>query len=302
MAVVGTNIVKKDKSAKAENSEETSTVESARLVNSERRKPEYYKGSELLSEGHFQRISEINKGRSQRRSQIIERVKDIFKEAEETPLHKNTTEETNDVLQIKKRSMANKTITVGNTSVIFDGNGVANISRLNVHVYNALLRQPGYSAYTAPKPKVVEKPIPVEVEKVVEVERIVEVPKKGAVTVADLEPEQLAALKTQWADEEALLVKEEKDLIEDEDTDTDKKDLIEDEDEDEEDEEEYPDPEFDEFTMGVLKEAMDNAEVEYKSSDNKESLVAKIQAAWDSEDDDLREIIFDTLYPPQEEE
>jgi hypothetical protein len=53
-------------------------------------------------------------------------------------------------LQIQNKNMAGKTKTVGSAIFVFNQNGVASVSPLELSAYNSLLKLPGYRPYSSP--------------------------------------------------------------------------------------------------------------------------------------------------------
>ncbi len=68
--------------------------------------------------------------------------------------------------------------------------------------------------------------------------------------------------------------------------------------EDDEDEYEYEEIDFFKYTKVPLQKALTKAGVDFKTPDKKSVLVDKLEKAW--EDDDLQEIIYDSLNPEED--
>ncbi len=273
MAIVGVNIHKtpcsdKNKSIVEDNEKQPAvlTIEEKRNLAVERRKPEVFSGKDLLSDGHHKKIAKRDSTHAARRQAVLDNLKTIYKTSQETPLQLRNNSGDEGMLMVYHRSMAGKTKVVGTTIFVFNRNGVASTPKINLFDYRMLLKRPGFVKW----PRAVAKKV---------------VP---PVAVVDVSTEDLKSVHEDWNEAFKAGV-----------TDT---AIVTGESEDFDDEDEYDEiPEeidFSRYNKTQLQEALLAAGIEFESKNLKSVLVGKLDKAW--EDDELQEIIYDSLNPEED--
>jgi hypothetical protein len=125
---------------------------------------EFFTGKGLIEDGHYDRMGAQRKDAAGKSKTLSEIKKQLVESSLETPVKLRDTR--GDMLVIKHQNMRNKTLVVGTTVFIFDENSIARVPRLARADFEALLRQPGYSApYVQPATAAVvkaEPPAPVK--------------------------------------------------------------------------------------------------------------------------------------------
>jgi len=231
----------------------------------------YFQGTNVLSDERSKKLASHQKSMAKKREYLINNIRSIYKMAENMPLTKtlDDTEEI-DMLLVRHKGMANKTITISNVAIVFDGEGIASIHPRHKHIHTIITRQPGYQVFAAPP---VYKSLPEAVKA-----PVVEV----AVPVPDLEddpvPDIDGLVEFSFTGElEMVPDEEEEDYLEDD-----------------EEYEEIPETlDFASFTKAQLQTALEEAKVMFKSSQSKSNLVSLITEVW--EDLELRETLYDAL-------
>lgn len=226
---------------------------------SKKGEPEFFTTQQLFTDNYWKKLVTRQGEQSKRRELLIERVRDVQRIAQETPLGTNETVGDENMLMVKHRGMAGKTKVVGSTVFVFDEFGVARCSRKDLAAYAALVKQPGYSKYTGeprrPTPAAPSVPEPVvepEPEPVVEE------------TASEPEPEP--------EEERVEEITEDFPVVPDE--------AIQEE------------PDWDNFYKRNLQNALDVVGYDYAAAANKSTLVEHCREVWEDEPesrDDLLE-------------
>ncbi len=137
---------------------------------------EIFTGKGLIEDGHYDRLGTQRRDSAGKQKTLGEIKKQLTENSLSTPVKDDKRRGDSNMLVIKHQNMRNKTLVVGTTVFVFDGNSVARVPMSARADFEALMRRPGFSVPYVSSPS----PAPEEAAPVKKAAPKKEEPKKAA--------------------------------------------------------------------------------------------------------------------------